>query len=731
MFRKSLLRRRPTVVVLLMCCALVAGRQAGAAEKLGNSLDLVPADASFYSSSLRLKEQLDILLSSKAWMRLMEMPSVRMALGMAKTEIEKPGGPKEQYEMFVADPDNQRLMELLQDMATSEVFIYGDKKFADSLGLAIEAFNAARYAPMFNQLANPGGGANDEQVAIMALLETLNEDLDRLVVPDIVVGFKLNDPARADLQIRRLEIMVKLLVQLLTINEFRDRFGRVRIADADFLELRLDGKLVPWEELPLDQFEENPGDFEPLKKHLRAMKMTINLGVKDGYLLFSIGDSNEHLANLGKVDLLVNRPEMKPLKEHLQKKLVGVGYSSKELNSLITGTKEDVDGLVELAEELLPHAELDDELEKRILGDVQALAKDIKQYVPEPGAAMSFSYLTPRGYESFSYNWTQNLTLDGSKPLTLLDHVGGSPVLALVGRSKGDPKDYDLLVKWVKKGYGYFEEFAVPQMSAEEQEHVRQVAEFAIPLIKRVSDATRNDLIPALADGQAGLVLDADISSPRWHREMPSLGKPLPMVEVALVFGVSDADRLKKAFREYKAVAQAVVEKVRELHPESIPAGYSIPDPKSRETSTGQVYWYAIPAESGLDPQIQPAAGVSKTVAVLSSSTKQVERVLTSTPLQTKASVLADRKTAAAAFHFDFPAVIDAIRPWVELAVAHHASEFDGAENANAPPNVKAILDQVATGAEILKCYRGTTSVSYLQDGATVTHRESVFEDLK
>src|SRR5687768_2968490 len=173
-------------------------------------------------------------------------------------------------------------------MATSEVFIYGDKKFADSLGLAIEAFNAARYAPMFSKLANPDGGANDEQVAIMALLETLNEDLDRLVVPDVVVGFKLNDPARADLQIRRLEIMVKLLVQLLTINEFRDRFGRVRIADADFLELRLDGKLVPWEELPLDQFEENPGDFEPLKKHLRAMKMTINLGVKDGYLLFSI-----------------------------------------------------------------------------------------------------------------------------------------------------------------------------------------------------------------------------------------------------------------------------------------------------------------------------------------------------------------------------------------------------------------------------------------------------------
>ena len=46
-------------------------------------------------------------------------------------------------------------------------------------------------------------------------------------------------------------------------------------------------------------------------------------------------------------------------------------------------------------------------------------------------------------------------------------------------------------------------------------------------------------------------------------------------------------------------------------------------------------------------------------------------------------------------------------------------------------PKAKAIIEQIGTGAEILKCYRGTTSVTYLEDGATVTHRESVFEDVK
>ncbi|MEX2027738.1 MAG: hypothetical protein WEH44_10555, partial [Pirellulaceae bacterium] len=555
-------------------------------------------------------------------------------------------------------------------------------------------------------------------------------------MPDVVIGFKISDPARADLQIRRLETLVNVVVQLLTINEFKDRFGRVSVGGNDFIELRLDGRLVPWEELPFNDYAENPGDFEKLKQHLRSLKLTIDLGVRDGYLLLSIGDSNEHLANLGKGELLANRPEMKPLREALlaassgtsgsgttSKRLVGVGYTSKALNTLLTGTKEDVEELVDMARQFVPHTELNDDLQKRILSDAEAFAKDIEQFIPQPGASASFSFLTPRGYESFAYNWTENLTLDDSQPLTLLSHVGGSPLLAAVGRAKHRPQDYDLLVKWLQKGYGYVEELVVPQMSPEEQGQFRYVASLAIPLLKRIDAATRNDLIPALAEGQAGIVIDADISSARWHREMPSLGKPLPMAEVAIVLGVSDAVRLKKAFGEYRAVVQAAVDKVRELHPEAIPQGYEIPNPQVREAGGGQVYWYAVPNEAGLDPQLQPAAGVSKTVAVLSTSIKQAERILAAAPLTTKSEVIAARKTAGSALYFNFAGVVDALLPWAELAVAQQASERD-ADDAN--QHAKAIIEQIHAGAEILKCFRGTTSVSYLQDGATVTHSESI-----
>ena len=80
--------------------------------------------------------------------------------------------PKEQWENFIRNPDNERLLETLKDMASTEVFIYGDKRFADFLGLSIEAFNAARYAPMLGKLADPQGAHNDEQIAMTAFLET-------------------------------------------------------------------------------------------------------------------------------------------------------------------------------------------------------------------------------------------------------------------------------------------------------------------------------------------------------------------------------------------------------------------------------------------------------------------------------------------------------------------------------------------------------------------------------
>ena len=57
------------------------GRQTRAADlaEQAHSLRSVPADAAYYSASLRLKEQLDIFLESKAYAKLLQIPLIQFA----------------------------------------------------------------------------------------------------------------------------------------------------------------------------------------------------------------------------------------------------------------------------------------------------------------------------------------------------------------------------------------------------------------------------------------------------------------------------------------------------------------------------------------------------------------------------------------------------------------------------------------------------------------------------
>ena len=50
---------------------------------------------------------------------------------------------------------------------------------------------------------------------------------------------------------------------------------------------------------------------------------------------------------------------------------------------------------------------------------------------------MGLSFLADRGVEGYRYAWGGHDRLDGSKPLGLLEHVGGNPILGVVVRHEG------------------------------------------------------------------------------------------------------------------------------------------------------------------------------------------------------------------------------------------------------------------------------------------------------
>src|SRR5215813_4367603 len=100
--RHSTWRFRGRISILCVLAAGLISPRGLLAAKFGNSLDWVPADSVFYSASLRLHEQLDIVAKSKAWDKLKNLPVVQMGYGFFQMSFYAPGGPGDQVRDFLA-----------------------------------------------------------------------------------------------------------------------------------------------------------------------------------------------------------------------------------------------------------------------------------------------------------------------------------------------------------------------------------------------------------------------------------------------------------------------------------------------------------------------------------------------------------------------------------------------------------------------------------------------------
>jgi hypothetical protein len=304
--------------------------------------------------------------------------------------------------------------------------------------------------------------------------------------------------------------------------------------------------------------------------------------------------------------------------------------------------------------------------------------------------------------------------------------VGGSPILAVLGRAKYQPEHYKSFVKWVKKLDRYIEDIVVPRLDADKKEIFDQVTKIVYPLANRLDKATGDMLLPALADSQGGFVLDGKIKSDQWIQQMPKSDSPLPMIEPAIVLGVSDVALLKKAFSEYRAIGNDTIAKVREAIP-FVPE-FQIPEPDTKEAKGGTLYYYPLPPV-GLDPQIGPNAGLGAHVVVFTISQSHTERLLADTPLKVSGGPLADlNKPRSGAAYFDFAGLIDLFGPWIDYAIKQKAQEGAG----SLPPGMtlESLQSQIHSVLDVLKCLKSFSSSTYVEDKVQVTHNETIFKDL-
>ena len=732
MFRNFATRFRNAHRSLILASLLAVGAllPSTAVAAPASSLDWAPADASLYVSFLRNREQIETVLKSNWWAKLKAMPAAQMAWQAFLNQWEN-DGPGEALNTFLEDPENKELLELGLEMVSDEVFFYADAHTAELMDMYMDvshAMNAVTYATYLRMMIDFDieGLQEMQQLQFKAMLEPVTADLKKLRAPNVVVGFKIKDTKRAAAQYARLTKLVDTLVE----NEpmLQGRIREVKVAGSKFLSLRISGDMVPWDEavgLKAALDAEDQKRFEDLVAHLKKQEMTISVGVHQGYVLLHVGPSTASLAKLGKGKLLADVAAMAPVKKFAERKITGISYASGPMVAASTYSKKDIDLMVKWVGRILNTADLDDADTKRVMKDVNELAQGIKTLLPKPGPASSVSFLSSRERESYTYNWSKSASAVKSKRLSILDHVGGSPLFLIASRSEGGADRYAALVKWLKKGHGYFERFALPKMGEEEREVYGVLVKRGFPLLERLDKINRESLLPALADGQSALLIDGKAVSKQWIQVLPETEKSLPIVSPALVCGVSDSIKFKAAMDGYYKLAGDALALVSDLSDGEVPK-IKLPKLTRQNTAAGAIYKLTPPKQIGLDDQIAPNYGLSNTTAAFSLLPGHTARLLARNPLKLKGPLARSDRPLQSAFHVDLSSLVDVVLPWVDMGVQMSAGEGDLGEQAQ----VALITGAIRQSAELLKAVRGYSSVTYQEQGATVTHSELNVQDV-
>lgn len=718
---------RFSVITIALVAAgwLVPHAAAGELSKLDTSLQIVPEDVAFYSSMMRNREQIEAIAGSNAWAKIKEMPVVQMGMMFYQMQMSVPDSGPAKLAEAMDNPEARKIIDMLIDMGSEEIFLYGDNSAADLLQLFQDVNGAQNYGTL---MALVGGEYYDmERVKTRHAISMLAEDAELIATPNLILGFKISNHKLAKEQLIKLETIGNIVFE--SNEETKGHFEKTKVGGYEYLVLELDGSMIPWDEVPLDTFKENEledGDIDKIVERVKQAKLVVALGIRDDYLVFSIGPSLDYLKKMGEGPWLIDRKELEPLADFVDRRLTSVGYVSKEMNQRLNNQKNQIDEAVAMADMLLPETELSEEQQERIIEDAKRVAEDLKKLVPEVGALAGFSFLTDQGIESFRYNWSDLSGLDGTKQLGLLEHVGGNPLLGLVLRERVNPDHYDMVVEWIKTAYRYVEDYALPTMQEDDRRELESFLKGTMPLFERMDKTNREKLIPSLADGQSALVIDGKLTSKQLVETMPPAEEPLPIFEPAIVIGLSDANLFRSAMHDYWEIVNGMIDAMRNAEGTDVPEDFRLPEPKIDEISDGKLFCFPLPEEWGVDKQIVPNMGISKNVAVMTISKDHSARLMQATPLSVGGLLTETDRPLAVAVWVDWAAMVDTVAPWVD----YFMEVSPALENAGDDQREMTVT-QVHTVIELLKVLRKISNECYFKDGALVIHTLVELQDVE
>lgn len=740
-------RGRPLFAFLVFCLILLLPMSVcrGQAGDRPTSLQIVPQSAAFYWASMNHQAQYNAVVESKAWDNVMNSvigERMRTAYRSGRRrgwEQFGQGNPfadyLEGYSESIGSVPGKMALSMCSQIVGNEVFVYADEDWL-AASQAIQ-----RFTTEMNSMQEERGELDPHELIRIAATEFAGVNM-----PTIVLGTVLDEPDQIKGLLATAEAALDTLFQNLPpdADPIVDAFDVVEEDGFYCLHMDFDSETLPWEELERDpQFEPFVDDLKDL---LKDKTVSVSLGIKDNFLLFSIGPSLDHIRNLGQGNLLINHEKLTRLRDSMSgKTLTGVMYSS-EASAL--NSRESMAGMIDSVVSGVTtfldvsNDEIDadvDGLADDLKADAIELKKDLDNMLPAPGAWLTYSFLTSEGIEGFTLNWAEARYMDSSQPLDLLNHLGSKPVLAAVARDRLADQQFSFSRKWLSRIYDYVTEY-VPR-NIPDEEDADTAARFMEELrssLGEIADATEEHLLPTTEAGEFGLVLDFSVRKPSWHTDMPEADIPVPVPAIALVLEIDDAEQVRKAGGRYLKAVADLVEAIRRLPDSDVPPEFQVVSPQTMTVDGIEKYYYSLPAEAGVDSSIEPNALLSDKLLVLSTSADQ------SLALMRQASpefdpVLAahQNKPLMSVVWYDNAEFVDALETWGMYGMQLFAAEGGTLDQDYGGSNTDLNFthDEVMVGidslVDFIRCFRSYSSSTWVDGDVQITHSLMRFVDVE
>ena len=670
-----------------------------------SALAIVPADAAFFASLSRQREQFDLLRNSKAFARLMEIPEVRKVLDplvFGRFDADDPESVTIQQWM------SQPAVQVGLDALSHEIFIYGDGHYTRALEQAGEMARRVGRA----RLEALAEGKSTEQAERIANRE-MSKWLAKFRIPGIVVGLKTSDPLRARSQLMLLDGLIFMALASQDVPPaVRKAYGRETIHGQQFLTLELKGSMLPLEQIDFED-DVDPETVAAVMTALRRLQLTLAVGFYEDYAILSLGGSLDHLKRLGQEEPLADHADLARLRDCGPQRYTSITYAASDFRTAAAAGPRQLAGLTEWLETSAGDGEdLSDDTKAKVAEALAALEDDLEKKRPQQEALLAYSYLTETGYEGYRYD-TVSADEHPDRPLNVLRHVGREPLAVLAHHDWiGDVDDYDQLSQQLAENL-----IKLQQAIDLEDVEAQFMWNHYQGLIWQLDAIAREKIVPALADGQAAFVFAAADRSPQWHPEMPASAKPLALPELGFVVETNNPELLIEGIEDAYATLEELIELTGETTDEFPPLAAQV-----EETPAGRIYSVPIwPELTKIDPNLlAPSAGFSDRWLALALRPKTVETLLKPTGWKPPVQATSDPRGLIAVAHFDLGRTVQVGLDW-----------FDYAEQLSAPlsDEDQAILTAYRAALNLAACLRSYTRTCQAEGDEKVTHSVWHFED--